>query len=69
MVIGTQSQEDCLQRCLHSVDFVCRSFSFETETQTCLLSHHTRKSAPAGATLRLPGTDLVELGACFDGEI
>lgn len=66
LVIGTQSQEDCLQRCLHSVDFVCRSFSFETETQTCLLSHHTRKSAPAGATLRLPGTDLVELGACFD---
>ncbi|XP_042145209.1 uncharacterized protein LOC8025447 [Ixodes scapularis] len=66
LIIGTQSQEDCLQRCLHSGDFVCRSFSFERETQTCFLSHHTRKSAPDGATLRLPGTDLVELGACFD---
>ncbi|XP_070381269.1 uncharacterized protein [Dermacentor albipictus] len=66
LVIGTMSQEDCLQRCLNSVDFVCRSFSFEHDTQTCFLSHHTRKSAPKGATLRLPGTDLVELGACFD---
>ncbi|KAH7935897.1 hypothetical protein HPB52_014729 [Rhipicephalus sanguineus] len=66
LVIGTMSQEDCLQRCLNSIDFVCRSFSFERDTQTCFLSHHTRKSAPKGATLRLPGTDLVELGACFD---
>lgn len=66
LVIGTMSQDDCQQRCLNSVDFVCRSFSFERDTQTCFLSHHTRKSAPKGATLRLPGTDLVELGACFD---
>ncbi|XP_077550168.1 uncharacterized protein LOC144163204 isoform X2 [Haemaphysalis longicornis] len=66
LVIGTMSQEDCLQRCLNSVDFVCRSFSFERDTQTCFLSHHTRKSAPKGAILRIPGTDLVELGACFD---
>ncbi|XP_064477427.1 uncharacterized protein LOC135391203 [Ornithodoros turicata] len=64
--IGTVSYEDCFQRCLHSVDFVCRSFSFEKETQTCYLSHHTLKSAPKGAALRLPGTDLVELAACFD---
>lgn len=56
---------DCQNECLMNEAFTCRSFTYESESKTCSLSHHTTKSQ---ALTRSLSHVYYEVSACFEGK-
>lgn len=76
----TSSLEDCQSECLSSpstststsssssnIGFTCRSFTYESSSRTCSLSHHSSKSS---SSLVKSNSSHVyfEISSCFEGK-
>uniref|UniRef100_T1K7E7 ZP domain-containing protein n=1 Tax=Tetranychus urticae TaxID=32264 RepID=T1K7E7_TETUR len=67
--IITANATTCQDECLNSQNFICRSFTFDSVSLTCSLSHHTRRSVPGAALLKTPSSIVYEISTCFDVSI
>lgn len=64
---NASTAEDCESECLKQGQFTCRSFTFDTNSRRCFLSHHNRKSAPNSSFFPNPSTLFYEIASCFEG--
>lgn len=63
-IIITNSIEECQSECMaDTAGFVCRSFTYESGTRTCSLSHHSSKSSPL---VKSSTHVYFEISSCFE---
>jgi len=53
-ILSTKTVSDCKTECVNNTNFICRSFTYDTGSKTCALSHHSRRSAPPSTLVRSP---------------
>ncbi|RWS31259.1 hypothetical protein B4U80_01867 [Leptotrombidium deliense] len=64
----TDDVQNCEEECMHNKHFICRSFTYESTTKTCALSHHSKRSYSNGAVIRSATHTFYEVSTCFEGK-
>ena len=68
-ILTSDSKEQCEASCMASQEFICRSYTWDSATRLCSLSHHTRRSLPSGALVKSFTSTLYEISNCFEGKL